>query len=473
MDTFHHSIVMDEASSVCGMVGYSMADQVNENNVVTLERELDWFYQVMDTRIKLHFGHECSYADISEVPPPELNISQSVYAQFIKHYEMNFAERLLLLLSLIPHIRPQLLDVFFTKNADNARDFTEFGGRNSHSFQGFLPTGETAMFLLAGSSLEQRLHCYDLFGSDHFFHQHKILDLQNCGDNDPRLNGFLTLSDDVRELLMTEHINKPAFSADFPARPIDTNLQWSDLVLDAATMEQVLEIKTWIDYESVLLDELEMRKTIKPGYRSLFCGASGTGKTLTATLLGKMTGLEVYKVDLSMVVSKYIGETEKNLEKVFDKAENKKWILFFDEADALFGKRTAVSDAHDRFANQEVSYLLQRVEDYSGVVILASNFRSNLDEAFTRRFQSIIHFPVPKQAERLMLWQRSFPEKMHFADDVNLNDIAAGYELAGGSIINVVRHAVLAALKKEHQHIGLSDIRNGIRRELQKSGKSG
>ncbi|MDQ6969605.1 MAG: ATP-binding protein [Mariprofundus sp.] len=446
---------------------------MNDNNAATLEQELDWFYRVMDTRIKLHFGHDCRYSDIDEVSPPDLDMSQSVYAQFVGHYEMDFFERLLLLLSLIPHIRPQLLDVFFTKNADNARDFTEFGGRNSHSFQGFLPTGETAMFLLAGSSLAQRLRCYDLFGADHFFHCHKILELQNSGDNDPRLNGFLALSDDVRELLMTGHINKPVFSADFPAKAVETDLQWSDLILDTVTMEQVLEIKTWIDYENVLLDELDMRRTIKPGYRSLFCGPSGTGKTLTATLLGKMTGREVYKVDLSMVISKYIGETEKNLERVFEKAENKNWILFFDEADALFGKRTAVSDAHDRFANQEVSYLLQRVEGYAGVVILASNFRSNLDAAFTRRFQSIIHFPVPKQTERLILWQQAFPEKMGFSGDVNLADIAADHELAGGSIINVVRHAVLAALKKENRAIELSDIRNGIRRELQKSGKSG
>ena len=130
-----------------------------------------------------------------------------------------------------------------------------------------------------------------------------------------------------------------------------------------------------------------------------------------------------------MVVSKYIGETEKNLEKVFKQAEHKDWILFFDEADALFGKRTSVNDAHDRFANQEVSYLLQRMEDYSGIVILASNFKSNLDDAFTRRFQSIIHFPIPNQSERVKLWRSAFSSKFTLDANVDLHAVASDYEM--------------------------------------------
>ena len=444
-----------------------------QSNAAALDRELAWFYQVLDTRIKLHFGHDCSYSEIDEVEPPALEGDASIYAQFVSHYRMNSAERLLLLLALIPHVRPQLLDVFFTKNSDNARDFTEFGGRNSHSFQGFLPTGETAMFLLAGSNLDRRLKFCALFEADHFFYQHKILQLKNRGENDPPMNGFVMLADEVRDILMTGKINRPVFSSDFPAKQVTTHLEWEDLVLDPQTLDQVLEIKAWIDYEQVLFNELGMGNKIKPGYRSLFFGPSGTGKTLTASLLGKITGRDVYKIDLSMVVSKYIGETEKNLEKVFAKAEHMDWLLFFDEADALFGKRTAVNDAHDRYANQEVSYLLQRVEDYPGVVILASNLRSNLDDAFTRRFQSIIHFPMPRQTERLRLWQSAFPEKMKLDEDVRLSEIAAKYELAGGAIINVVRFAVLAALRRNADKISLSEIREGISKELQKSGRSG
>lgn len=172
------------------------------------------------------------------------------------------------------------------------------------------------------------------------------------------------------------------------------------------------------------------------------------------------------------MVSKYIGETEKNLEKIFDKASYLDCILFFDEADALFGKRTNISDAHDRYANQEVSYLLQRVEDFPGLVILASNFKSNMDDAFLRRFQSIIYFPVPDAGERQRLWEQSFSKKSKMAGDVDLSEIARKYKLAGGSIINVVRYASLMTIAGKSKTIRNHDIIRGIRRELQKEGKT-
>ena len=144
---------------------------------------------------------------------------------------------------------------------------------------------------------------------------------------------------------------------------------------------------------SAIATELQKPLTLK-NKRILFVGAPGTGKKTLASLIGEQLGTDVYRIDLSIVVSKYIGETEKNLELVFARAENKGWILFFDEADALFGKRTNVRDAHDRYANQEVAYLLQRIEKYNGIVILATSMKNNIDEAFTRRFQTIIRFPV-------------------------------------------------------------------------------
>ena len=144
-------------------------DYMIDENARVLEQEIDWFSKILDTRIRLHFGHECSYSDIYEIQPPELNGSDSMYAGFVKHYDFPFAERLIFILSIIPHVKPQILDVFFTKNSENSRYFTEFGGGNGLSFQGFLPTGETAMFLLAGDDLEKRLSLYYLFDADHYF----------------------------------------------------------------------------------------------------------------------------------------------------------------------------------------------------------------------------------------------------------------------------------------------------------------
>ena len=195
-------------------------------------------------------------------------------------------------------------------------------------------------------------------------------------------------------------VNKPRFSMDFPAEHLETATTWDDLVLPAQTLSQIRDIEHWITHHHTLLDDRGIRKSIGPGYRVLFHGPPGTGKTLTAALLGKRTGKDVLRIDLSRVVSKYIGETEKNLSRLFDRAENENWILFFDEADALFGKRTDIADAHDRFANQEVAYLLQRIESYNGLVILTSHQRADIDDAFIRRVQMIVEFPMRRSEER-------------------------------------------------------------------------
>ena len=154
------------------------------------------------------------------------------------------------------------------------------------------------------------------------------------------------------------------------------------------------------------------------------------------------------------------------------KAENTGWILFFDEADALFGKRTLTSSSNDRYANQEVSYLLQRIEDYPGIIILATNMKANMDEAFSRRFQSIIHFPMPGPEERLRLWRHAFPKHVTLDDDINLQTIADKYELAGGAIINIIRYALLKAVKRDNFGVMQQDLLNGIKRELAKDGKT-
>jgi SpoVK/Ycf46/Vps4 family AAA+-type ATPase len=172
-----------------------------------------------------------------------------------------------------------------------------------------------------------------------------------------------------------------------------------------------------------------------------------------------------------MVVSKYIGETEKNLAALFAKAENKGWILFFDEADALFGKRTEVKEGKDRYANQEISYLLQRVEQYDGLVILATNFRNNLDQAFTRRFEAIVSIQVPGPAERALLWKKMLPENLPLGPEVNLEHLVARYELTGAAIANLLRHASLEAIAAGQATLSLPLLLKAIRREFEKGNK--
>ena len=192
---------------------------------------------------------------------------------------------------------------------------------------------------------------------------------------------------------------------------------------------------------------------------------------MTACLLGKFTGRDVFRIDLSMVVSKYIGETEKNLSKLFDKASHKDWILFFDEADSIFGKRTNVRDAHDKYANQEVSYLLQRIEAHEGLVILASNMKTNIDTSFTRRFNSIIEFENPETAERLQLWKNYLPSKIKLDNKIALKEIARKYDLTGANIVNVIQFAGLKTLKKKSNTVAAEDLLKGIQKEYLKEGK--
>lgn len=441
-------------------------------NARHLADELDWFSGLLETRIKLYFGKESGYGDIFEVTPPPLNGRPSEYSRFLEEHQAGLPERIVLLLALIPHIRPQLLDVFFTKNDNYDRGFTEFGGLRGDSYSGFLPTGETAMFLLAGSDLQRRFEYRYLFEKDHFFRRENVLKLENSSSDEPMLSGVLRLTDEYVDLFTTGEVRKPDYSASFPARRITTPLDWEDLVLPHETMEKLEEVGAWLEHGQTLMKEWDLRSRVIPGYRTLFYGPPGTGKTLTASLLGKKHLREVYRIDLSLVVSKYIGETEKNLARIFDKARDKSWILFFDEADALFGKRTEISDAHDRFANQEISYLLQRMEDFGGTVILATNFKSNLDEAFTRRFQSVIYFPMPGREERLKLWKNAFPDSARLDPGIDFGEIAAEYELSGGAIMNAVRYACLMTLHRERDRIGREEILEGIRKEYGKEGRT-
>lgn len=236
-------------------------------------------------------------------------------------------------------------------------------------------------------------------------------------------------------------------------------------------MSQIDEIRAWLAHGNTLMQDWQLAKKVKPGYRAVFSGPPGTGKTLTAALLGKSTGRDVYRVDLSMVVSKYIGETEKNLSRVFDAASYKEWILFFDEGDALFGKRTEASSSNDRHANQLTGYLLQKIEDFPGTVIVATNLKSNMDEAFTRRFQNMVHFTIPGPEERLQLWKNAFHNVCDLADDVDLNSIASDYQMAGGQIINVLRQCALTAIRRNERIVYQQDIISGIRNEFKKDNK--
>lgn len=443
-----------------------------ESYILALHKEIDWLQEVIDQVIRTYLmqeGHEKSWRDI---PVPDLSETDSPYARAAGEWSLGIEHRIALALAMVPHIRPETLDIFFGKNQLYDRGFTEFGGMVDKGHSGFLPTGQTLCFLLGATDQGIRAEVMKMLGKDSILVKEQVLTLGDTEPHLPVLNGVLTLSQRWFHYFITGEHLQMEHSADFPAQKISTDKDWEDVVLDDAVTGQVNEIITWLDHGHTLMNDWGLSKMIKPGYRTLFYGPPGTGKTLTATLLGKATGRDVYKIDLSMIVSKYIGETEKNLSKIFDIAQHRSWILFFDEADALFGKRTAANNSNDRHANQQTAYLLQRIEDFPGVVILASNLRANMDEAFTRRFQSMIHFNMPSVEERYRLWKNAFSGTCALHPDIDLYSVAEEYELAGGAIINVLRYCALCAVRRNDNVVTKEELMEGIRREFKKENKT-
>ncbi|NLX19523.1 MAG: ATP-binding protein [Desulfobulbus sp.] len=392
---------------------------------------------------------------------------------FIREHGLIPEEIVVLLLALAPHVRPEFFDTILNKELAQAGDFPQIGGTRGKQSRGFLPTGETALFLLAGDSLHRRFELQHIFHPEHLFAQKNILWLNEPEPGEPLLSGRIVIARDYLELFIHGRFLRPRLSMDFPAEYISTELSEEELVLPETTWRQLNELEHWIRWQEVMMQGWHMQRWLRPGYRALFHGPSGTGKTLAALILGKKTGKDVFRIDLSMVVSKFIGETEKNLSQLFERARSKDWILFFDEADALFGKRTDVRDAHDKYANQEVAYLLQRIESHDGLVILASNFKANIDEAFLRRFQSVVYFPLPGPEERYAIWQKVMPQHkdIRTPEPKELLTIAKKYELTGANIVNIVQFCCLSALAAHETEITLDHIKNGIEREFQKEGK--
>jgi AAA+ superfamily predicted ATPase len=390
---------------------------------------------------------------------------------FILENELTDDDITWLMLALAPHVQPEFITRVISEYLPNGGEFPEFGGTKAKNHRGMIPTGETGLYILAGTNTTERIARKKFIDTESELFARRILRIDDVPAGEPKMSGTLLIDDEYIDLLTTGQIVKPKMTANFPAQLIETSLEWDDLILNDSTLKQIREIETWLKYHETVMNEWNMKHVFKPGYRVMFYGPPGTGKTLTAGLLGKYTNRDVYRIDLSMVVSKYIGETEKNLSLLFDKATNKDWILFFDEADAIFGKRTNVRDAHDKYANQEVSYLLQRIEAHPGLVILASNFKSNIDSAFTRRFQTIIEFELPAYEERLKLWRNNLPQGIGLATDVDLHALSKRYDITGANIVNIIQYACLQTLEHSHDEIRLEHLVSGIKKEYVKEGK--
>lgn len=458
----------------------SIKKQVNQEIHTMTQKDYESFAefryleQLIRHRLNSYYSsrEDKEFPEIPKLEEWTLQLSEEILEYINEGQGPDFRDRAtLLLIALAPHVVPNLFDQTIQQKIGGPDDFPKIGGVRGDHFRGFIPTGETALFLLAGEDFERRFYVEELFSPESFYHRNQVISLDEPPRGEPLMSGKLIISQESIDLFSKGKVTQPRFGTNFPARLIETGLEWENLVLPDATLAEINNLMIWIKNNERLRSDYQMEHKVKPGFRVLFYGPPGTGKTLTASLLGKRTQKKVYKIDLSLVISKYIGETEKNLGVLFDKARNKDWILFFDEADALFGKRTNIRDAHDKYANQEVSYLLQRTEDYPGLVILATNYKNNIDEAFARRFQSHVYFPRPENYERLKLWKNYIPTAFGMDQKVDLNQISRQYDLTGSNIANAVQHACLHTLERESECIAFEDLMGGIQMEYSKEGR--
>ncbi|MFM1800002.1 MAG: hypothetical protein RLZZ117_2280 [Cyanobacteriota bacterium] len=444
-----------------------------------LEADLRWLEQLIVARLHHYFqdnaeqGAAALSAKADLPPPPPLpKRASGGWVAALRALSAGPDTRLVLLLALAPHLAPELLDPLLTENRGTGRRFTEFGGWLGGNHNGLQPTVETALFLLAGRDHARRLAARRLFHPSQPLLSQGLLQLQIDHPGDPPGAARLTIPPDQLERLLDGDPDSLPPSDGFPAERLTTSLGWDDLILDAQTSEDLEMVHRWLAHAPTLLHEWGLARRLKPGFRCLFHGPPGTGKTLSACLLGQRHNLPVYRVDLSRVVSKWVGETEKNLAALFDRAQHHHWILFFDEAEALFSRRGEGHTANDRHANQQIAYLLQRLEDYPGLVILATNLLHGLDSAFSRRFQACVHFPQPEASVRRRLWRALFDQDhLPLEPELDLDAFADRYDLAGGAILNVLRQAALLAVERQPAQIGRADVHAALRAELRKHGR--
>ena len=282
------------------------------------------------------------------------------------------------------------------------------------------------------------------------------------------MNGGPVSAEDLRRGVRAQN----AAGLERLARRIEPEVTWDDLVLAPTVLRGLKEVAARARHRDTVLTDWRMRRGGGRGHgvTALFAGDSGTGKTMSAEVIASDLGLDLYTVNLATVVDKYIGETEKNLERIFAEAGGVNAVLFFDEADAIFGKRSDVRDAHDRYANIESAYLLQRLETFDGLAVLATNLRANIDEAFTRRLDAILDFPEPTEELRRSLWQRCLAPPLPLADDIDYDFLAASFDFAGGSIRSASTSAAYLAAA-EGVPVGMRQLVAAVEQEYRKLGR--
>lgn len=444
-------------------------DQRTLNNQL-IASDLKWLESIIDNCIPYLLGHEKSAYTLVE--PEDISGHNNFYPDYISRNKLTKEERLVLILAFTGEVRPGFMGAIAGYNKNRPEKSPSFGGMKLPHTGVFVPTIKTALTLLAGPEIEKQMAYWDLFDKKGPLLSKGLIAEPEYERGIICFDGHLAISGGAFNFMTRGHDVHHEYSSTFPAVELTTKAEWDDLVLSSYTRKGLDELVGWLNHEKQLKAKYGLSKHITGGHKALFYGPSGTGKTFTASLLGKRFNKPVYRIDLSRMVSKYVGETEKNLETLFNHAEKRDWILFFDEADSLFASRTSIASSNDRFANQETAYLLQKIETCSNLIILATNKKANIDAAFTRRFQTILDFEMPRKEERLQLWKNIIPGDLQFDPAISLTALAEKFDIAGGNIANVVRYSAVMSLDNKDGIVSHDTLVDGLRKEYRKIGRT-
>lgn len=421
-----------------------------------LQSEISWLSKLIQCRTTSHLKK----TDFDHALLELQELGSDPYSNLIQKYNFGLAERLVIALSVMANIKPESFDYFLSVNPQTGKPFREYGGVISKSTYQFRPTLRTAIYLLSGNDQESFINYQNILCQSNKLFTEQIVNLYTVEEHiDYYTDNLIQLDSAYIDLLFAGKTPRLDSGSNFPAKLLETSKTFDDLVLKEATLEKLKPAMNYVRVQQELYTKTDINSKIKSGFVLLLSGPPGTGKTLTAAILGNELNTQVYQIDSSLVVSKYIGETEKNLERVFKRLEGKNCILFFDEADAMFGKRTEILDSKDRYANQGVSYLLQRIEKFDGLVILATNHENNFDEAFKRRILSRIHIGRPDIPERIKLWNCALPKGYTYSSNELVTALSEHFEFTGANIAVVVKMSIEQAFSENKTELSF-DLMN-------------
>jgi AAA+ superfamily predicted ATPase len=432
-----------------------------------LSKEIQWLEDFINVRLQ---NRTSTIEELAQSCPYPVDNEETFYEDFVNSYQLSIEERLLLILALVQVYFPEKLDAFLKREGAHLMQYSGVGGEVDKKLAYFNPTVKTFMFLIAGENLEEYTEqLYNLVEQNILIEKQIVYFNESVPGEERLLTSKIKIASEYFNHIVFGKPPLLEFSTDFPVNLLTTDQEWDELIVEPHVLDQLEDFVDWHQQKDIIHKNDE---SVKQGYLALFYGPPGTGKTMAASLLGKRCNLPVYRIDVSMIISKWVGETGKNIKRLFSKVKQRECILFFDEADSLFGARTGVDDAQDKYSNQEIATLLMEIEEYKGMSILATNLERNIDKAFRRRLQSQIFFDRPAAALRRRLWEQYMPQGFTLHEHIDLDKVARRMDVTGANIRNIYKMCAAKAAKRQDFTInGNKELVHYARLEMWKEGR--